>query len=278
MQLRTKGSRQPKRVSVLGQTPQKNGHLRWSQGLIGIGLVVALWALIAHLEVLPELFVPRPSSVLRAFAEVTATGYRGGTLFQHVGRSMSRLLSGFVLAALTAIPLGMVMGFSHTARRVLDPLIELYRPLPPLAYYTLLIVWMGIGEASKIALLYLAAVPPITIATMSGVAALNQQRVETAYALGAAKRQVLWHVAFPSCLPDIFTGLRVGIGFAYTTLVSSEIVAAAQGVGWMVLDAGRFLRTDIIFVGIIVMSITGWGLDRFIRIVEHYVVPWKGQG
>ena len=86
------------------------------------------------------------------------------------------------------------------------------------------------------------------------------------------------HVIFPSCLPDIFTGLRVGIGFAYTTLVSAEIVAASQGVGWMVLDASRFLRTDIIFVGIIVMAVTGWILDRSIGLLEHLLVPWHGQG
>ena len=261
-----------------GQKRSGAGRLSRLQGIIGIGLLVLLWTIVAHLEIWSELFVPRPSSVFTTFIEVAGSGYRGGTLLQHLGRSMGRLLSGFSLAALTAIPLGVIMGFSPVTRRILDPIIELYRPLPPLAYYTLLIVWLGIGEASKVALLYLAAVPPITIATMAGVQAINRQRVETAYALGAGRRQVLMHVAFPSCLPDIFTGLRVGIGFAYTTLVSSEIVAAAEGLGWMVLDASRFLRTDVIFVGIIVMSVTGWSLDRIIRIVEYFVVPWKGRG
>jgi taurine transport system permease protein len=190
---------------------------------------------------------------------------------------MMRLLTGFGLAAITAIPLGLVMGFSDTIRKVVDPLIELYRPLPPLAYYTLLIVWLGIGEASKIALLYLAAVPPLLLSAMAGVRSISRRRIESAYALGASRRQVLMHVAFPSCLPGIFTGMRVGIGFAYTTLVSAEIVAAAAGIGWMVLDASRFLRTDIIFVSIFIMALTGWALDRIIRIGEHFLVPWRGQ-
>lgn len=168
------------------------------------------------------------------------------------------------------------MGFSATLRRMLDPLVQLYRPLPPLAYYTLLIVWLGIGETSKIALLYLAAVPPLLLNAMAGVRSIGRSRVETARALGATHRQVIAHVIFPSCLPDIFTGLRVGIGFAYTTLVSAEIVAASQGLGWMVLDASRFLRTDIIFVGIITMAVTGWGLDRIIIGIERLLVPWKG--
>jgi taurine transport system permease protein len=213
-----------------------------------------------------------------AFVEVSLEGYRGGTLLQHIGQSMGRLLAGFGLAAVTAIPLGLLMGFHPTMRRILDPLIELYRPLPPLAYYTLLIVWLGIGEASKIALLYLAAVPPLVISAMAGVRSINRRRLESASALGATPRQILMHVAFPSCLPDIFTGLRVGIGFAYTTLVSAEIVAASRGVGWMVLDASRFLRTDIIFVSIFAMAVTGWGLDRAIRMLESVLVPWRGHG
>lgn len=260
-----------------GGGSRRGGWSRLYSG-VGIGTLLLLWVVVAHLEVVSELFVPRPSSVAEAFLQVSVDGYRGGTLLEHLARSMARLLSGFGLAAVTAIPLGLVMGFSTPLRRIIDPLIELYRPLPPLAYYTLLIVWLGIGEASKIALLFLAAVPPLVISAMAGVRAISAQRIESAYALGATRRQVLMHVAFPSCLPDIFTGLRVGIGFAYTTLVSAEIVAAAAGVGWMVLDASRFLRTDIIFVSIFVMALTGWGLDRLIRLAEHLLVPWRGHG
>lgn len=247
-------------------------------GLSGVGLLLALWTIVAAAGVLPELFIPKPESVGRAFLELSTAGYRGGTLAQHLLRSMTRLLLGFALAVVTAVPAGILMGFSATLRRMLDPVVQLYRPLPPLAYYTLLIVWLGIGEASKIALLYLAAVPPLLLNAMAAVRSISKNRVETARALGATQQQVITHVIFPSCLPDIVTGLRVGIGFAYTTLVSAEIVAASQGLGWMVLDASRFLRTDVIFVGIITMAITGWGLDRIIIGFEKLLVPWKGQG
>lgn len=251
--------------------------LRRAVGLIGVAAVLLAWFVIAALEVVPELFVPRPVSVVEAFRDVSIAGYRGGTLLEHLGRSMVRLLAGFGLAAITAIPVGIVMGFHETFRRIVDPLVQLYRPLPPLAYYTLLIVWLGIGEASKIALLYLAAAPPLLLSAMAGVRSISPRRIQTARTLGASSRQVLTHVVLPSCLPDIFTGLRVSIGFAYTTLVSAEIVAASQGIGWMVLDAGRFLRTDIIFVGIIVMAATGWALDRGIRFFEDVLIPWHGK-
>ncbi|TVQ38742.1 MAG: ABC transporter permease [Spirochaetaceae bacterium] len=255
-------------------------RLRGSHHLLSLATVVLLlagWTLIAHLEVVPELFIPRPSSVWSAFREVTSAGYRGGTLSQHLAGSMTRVAVGYLLAVATAIPLGLLMGHSRRVQALLDPVIEFYRPLPPLAYYTLLIVWLGIGDESKIALLYLAAFPPLSINAMSAVKAVNCERVESALSLGASRSQVFRRVIFPSCLPQIFTGLRVSIGFTYTTLVSSEIVAAANGIGWMVLDAGRFLRTDIIFVAIIVMGLTGLALDGLIRLAETRFVPWKGR-
>ncbi len=248
---------------------------RW-YSVVTVAAVLFLWWLVATLEVVPELFVPHPMSVWRAFVDVQTEGYRGGTLLQHLGASMARLGTGYVLAVFTAVPVGLMMGMSRRIRGILNPLLEFYRPLPPLAYYTLLIVWLGIGNESKVALLFLAAFPPLAINAMAAVESLPVQRVETALSLGARKRDVVLRVMLPSCLPQIFTGMRIAVGFTYTTLVSSEIVAAANGIGWMVLDAGRFLRTDVIFVAIIVMGITGIGLDWLIRFIESRLVPWKG--
>jgi len=242
-----------------------------------VGAVLGLWALIAALGIVPELFVPSPASVWRAFLATLITGYRGSTLLGHLGMSLARVLGGFVLAVVTAVPLGLLMGRKPAVQAALDPLVEFYRPLPPLAYYTLLIVWLGIGDASKIALLYLAAFPPLSISAMSAVRGINPRRIESAQCLGADGFSLFSRIIVPSCLPEIFTGLRVSIGFTYTTLVSSEIVAAANGIGWMVLDASRFLRTDVIFVSIIVMGLTGLLLDRAIRFIERRLIPWKGR-
>jgi taurine transport system permease protein len=162
-------------------------------------------------------------------------------------------------------------------RAVFDPLVEFYRPLPPLAYYTLLVIWLGIENGSKIALLYLAAFPPLSVAAMAGVRGVSPERIQGAASLGASRWQVFRHVILPSCLPDIFTGMRVSIGFTYTTLVAAEMVAATSGIGWMVLDASKFLRSDVIFMGNIVMGLTGIGLDRLIRLGERRFVPWKGR-
>jgi taurine transport system permease protein len=240
------------------------------------GLVVA-WYAVAELRLVAPLFVPHPAAVWDAFVEISTEGYRGGTLLRHVADSLYRVLVGFLLAVVTAVPLGLWIGWSPRARAVFDPIIEFYRPLPPLAYYTLLVIWLGIEDASKIALLYLAAFPPLSVAAMAGVRGVSEERIHGAQSLGASRWQVFWCVIFPSCLPDVFTGMRVSVAFTYTTLVAAEMVAATSGIGWVVLDASKFLRSDVIFMGNIVMGLTGIGLDRLIRIAERRVVPWKGK-
>lgn len=247
--------------------------------LTGVTLtsIFAAWYAVARFQVVSELFVPHPVSVWEAFWEILTEGYRGGTLLHHLGDSLYRVVAGFLLGVVTAVPLGLAIGYSRKVQAVFDPLIEFYRPLPPLAYYTLLVIWLGIENASKIALLYLAAFPPLSVSAMAGVRGVTPERIQGAQSLGASRWQVFRHVVFPSCLPDIFTGMRVSIAFTYTTLVAAEMVAATSGVGWMVLDASKFLRSDVIFVGNIVMGLTGIALDRLIRIAERRVVPWKGK-
>ena len=247
-------------------------------GLISVFSLAALlsaWWGITHAGLVAPLFMPSPGKVLETFKDVLFEGYRGVTLLEHLGHSMFRVLAGFALAVATAVPLGLLMGRSRVVHALLDPLIEMYRPLPPLAYYTLLIVWLGIDDTSKIALLYLAAFPPLSISAMAAVQQIPSSRIESARCLGVSGWALTRSVILPSTLPGIFTGLRVSLGFTYTTLVSSEIVAAVNGIGWLVLDAGRFLRTDLIFVGIITMGATGLFLDRMIRALQTLIVPWK---
>jgi taurine transport system permease protein len=239
--------------------------------------ILLAWYAIARFRLVSELFVPHPASVWEAFWEILTDGYRDRTLLVHLADSLYRVCAGFLLGVVTAVPLGLAIGYSTRVQAIFDPLIEFYRPLPPLAYYTLLVLWLGIEDASKIALLYLAAFPPLSVSAMAGVRGVSQERIQAAQSLGASRWQVFRHVIFPSCLPDIFTGMRVSIAFTYTTLVAAEMVAATSGVGWMVLDASKFLRSDVIFVGNIVMGLTGIALDRLIRIVERRVVPWKGR-
>lgn len=160
---------------------------------------------------------------------------------------------------------------------IITPFVEFYRPIPPLAYYTLLVLWLGITESSKITLLFLAGFAPIFIACVSGVKRINIDYLNASYMLGANKRQTFLNVILPAALPDIFTGIRTAIGVEYTTLVAAEMVAARRGVGWMVLDASNWLKSDVVFVGVIIMGITGILLNQIILLIEEHFVHWAGK-
>lgn len=244
--------------------------------LTTVAIVFLAWTLITGNKLVDPLFLPSPMAVWDAFIDILQNGYKGNSLIFHIGESMYRLVLALVLAIVTAIPLGMLSGFSKPIRAAIDPIVEFYRPLPPLAYYTLLVIWLGIENPSKIALLYLGAFAPLYIAAVSGVQRIPRDRVNASLSLGASSWQVFTYVIFPSCLPDLFTGLRTAIGFTYTTLVAAEMVAAVSGIGWMVLDASKFLRSDQIFVGIIIMGIIAIAIDACIRWVEKTQLPWIG--
>ena len=239
--------------------------------------ILLLWLIVSEFGLIDQNLVPTPQAVFAAFIEIMENGYKNFTLLEHLGESMKRLGIAFVLSCVTAVPLGIASGYNSRIRAIFEPIIEFYRPLPPLAYYTLLVLWMGIENESKISLLYLACFAPAYISCVSAVIKIREDYINSAFTVGASRLQVIVHVIFPACLPDIFTGLRTSLGVAYTTLVSAEMVAANSGIGWMVLDASRYLRSDIIFLGIIVMGITGILLDRGIQLIERRVVPWKGK-
>lgn len=245
--------------------------------LASILLILLLWSISTSLKWVNPLFLPSPASVWTAFLEILRDGYKGNPLIFHIYQSMYRLVVALFLAIITAIPLGMLCGFFRPIRAALDPVIEFYRPLPPLAYYTLLVIWLGIENPSKIALLFLAAFAPLFLAVVSGVERISLDRINGARSLGASGWQLFFYVIFPSCLPEIFTGLRTAIGVAYSTLVAAEMVAAVSGIGWMVLDASKFLRSDVIFVGIIIMGIIAILIDAGIRWVQASQLPWIGR-
>jgi taurine transport system permease protein len=239
--------------------------------------VVLVWYGITAYGLVSDVLMPAPQKVWHCFLTIASEGYKDSSLLTHLMDSMARLLGSFALVVVTAIPLGLASGTSAKVRAVFDPLVEFYRPLPPLAYYTLLVLWMGIENPSKVALLFLAGFAPVYLSCVAGVSNIRHDLINGAYTLGASRRQVFFHVILPASLPDIFTGLKTSLGFTYTTLVAAEMVAAVSGIGWMVLDASKFLRSDVIFVGIIIMGITGILLDRVLRVLEEKIVPWRGK-
>ncbi|WP_304307544.1 ABC transporter permease subunit [Pseudacidovorax intermedius] len=260
------------------------GHRRPGEGrttaisIATVAVLFLLWWAAAALAWLPPLVLPSPASVWDAFvAAVKGQGQGGKPLLEHFLWSLGRVFGAFALACITAVPVGILMGVSRTLRGIFDPIIEFYRPLPPLAYLPLVIIWFGIEETSKVVLIYLACFAPLAVAARAGVRSVGSEQIDAILSLGANRWQVIRHVVLPAALPDILTGMRIAIGFGWTTLVAAEMVAATAGLGQLVLNASNFLRTDVVVMGILVIGVVALLFDLLMRRIEGWAVPWKGR-
>lgn len=277
--------RKPTRARLFAKRPVRPGEVFGVPGqgksavisAVTVCALLALWVIVTEMGWVRPLFLPSPRAVLAKFVTVSTEGFANGTLFEHSMVSLGRVFGAFFLACATAIPIGVLMGVSRVMRGVFDPPIEFYRPLPPLAYLPMVIIWFGIGEFSKVYLIFLAIFAPMAIAARSGVRSVSIEQIHAAYSMGATRLQVIWHVILKSALPEIFTGMRIGIGVGWTTLVAGEMVASTRGLGFMVLNAAEFLASDVVIMGIIVIGLFAFAFDLLMRYLEKVLVPWKGK-
>lgn len=259
-------------------------RLRWpfsrqlSLSLLSLALLLLIWWSVTALGLISPLFLPAPQQVLSKLLLIASPqGFMDATLWQHLAASLTRMLVALLAAAAVGIPVGIAMGLSPTARGLLDPLIELYRPVPPLAYLPLMVIWFGIGETAKILLIYLAIFAPVTLSTLAGVRNTQQVRLRAAQSLGASRWQLLRWVILPGALPEILTGLRIGLGVGWSTLVAAELIAATRGLGFMVQSAGEFLATDVVLAGIAVIALIAFTLELGLRALQRRLTPWNGE-
>jgi len=243
-----------------------------------IVFLICFWGFVTYAGYIKPLFLPSPLGVVNAFVEVMNDGFTGVGFWQHIWVSTLRVFGAFLLACAIGIPLGIAMGMSPVARGIFDPPIEFYRPIPPLAYLPLMIIWFGIDELSKVLLIFSSVLAPMVLGARAGVKSAAIEQIHAAYSFGATRWQVIRLVVLPSAMPEIFTAMRVGIGFGWTTLVAAEMVAATSGLGYMVLSASRFLQTPVVIMGIVVIAAIAYAFDHLVRFVERRVVPWKGRG
>lgn len=244
---------------------------------VTILVVLAAWALSVRLQLVSPVFLPSPAAVWTKFIVVARDGFVDATLLQHIVASLGRVFAALVAAIVIGVPVGLAIGISTVGRGIFDPLLEFLRPIPPLAYLPLVIIWFGIGEPSKILVIAIAMLAPVALSTASGVRGVSQERINAARSLGATQRQVVRHVILPSALPSILTGLRIALGAGWSTLVAAELVAATRGLGFMIQSAAQFLVTDVVVMGILVIATIAFVLEFIIRRIERQLVPWAGR-
>lgn len=249
----------------------------WTITLLSAALLLAAWIGATSGGLVRDLFLPGPLDLWTGLTELVEEGYKGRSLLEHMGMSLLRVSAGFLTGAAVGTVLGLGMGYAPRLDAAAAPFIEFLRPLPQLAYLVLLIVWLGIGESSKITMLFLAALPVAAVAARDGVRNVPTERLRVAQALGASRWQVFLHVVVPSALPEVLVGARLAAGIVYGTLIAAEIIAGSNGIGWMILDAGRFLRSDYVFAGILMIGLAGVAIDRLLLLLERRAVHWAGK-
>ncbi len=245
--------------------------------LISVGTVAVLitgWWMLSFYQVVSPVFLPSPLTVAASLGNLATTGFVDSTLAQHTLASLLRIFAALLASVAIGIPVGLAIASSHVGKGIFDPVVEFLRPLPPLAYLPLIIIWVGIGETSKVVVISLAMLPAIILSTVAGVKSVSRDRINAARSFGATPIQVLRHVTLPSALPSILTGIRIALGAGWSTLVAAELVAATRGLGFMIQAAAQFLVTDVVIGGILAIAVIAFLLETVARLIERRFVPW----
>ena len=233
--------------------------------------IVAAWEAITRTGWVPALFLPSPVEVIRAGAEML----RSGELLTHLATSLRRIVLGFSLGALGGVSVGLAVGFFSLAEAVGTPLIAATFPIPKIALLPLLILWLGIGEASKIAVIMLGVFFPMAINTYTGVRSADPLLIRAAVSFGAGRWSLIRKILLPSALPMIFAGLKLGAGTSLLLLVAAEMIAANAGIGFLVLHAQNLMETTKLMVGIVLLSVLGVSTHWLLVRLERVALPWK---
>ena len=262
------------RTVVYEGAPARAARPSWLLGAAALALIVLAWEAVARLQWVPALFLPAPTAVLGEAGRMAWSGELG----RHVGVSLARVGLGFGLGAAVGTLLGLVLGSSPTLWAIGNPVIAATYPIPKIALLPLMILWLGIGEAPKVAMIALGVFFPVVINAYAGVQGTDPLMVKAARSLGAGRWQVILKVVLPSALPTILAGYRLGAGIALLLVVSAEMINATAGIGFLILHSGDLMLTGKLMVGLATLSLLGLASTWALRALEAWLAPWKEEG
>ena len=253
-----------------------------TRALIAVGgvgaLVLAWWIVTGPAALVTPLYLPPPAEVLATLGRMAREPYLGSTLWAHVYASLSVVLAGWLLAGIVGLPLGIAMAWWRRLRFIVFPVFQLVRPVPPLAWIPLAIIWLGIGDAARISVVFVAALVPWLMNSMQAVYSVDALLVSAARTLGASNRQILTRVVGRTALPTLVAGARIALGNAWTTLIAAELLAASAGLGYVALNASRTLETGVLLVAMGVIGLLGALMSAGMRVATRVLAPWSAKG
>ncbi len=245
-------------------------------GFATLAVVFVLWFTATTLLglIAPGRF-PSPAETWSALVHISTRGYGGGDLITHAANSLRLVVLGFLFAIATGVPLGILMGWSRRAEAIINPVFLIIRPIPPLAWIPLAILWLGLGDSAKIMVIWFSAFVPSVINSFAGVRTIERPVLEASFMLGTPRLRFILEVLLPAASPMIFTGLRLSLQASWTTLVAAELVGAFYGLGRVLNVAQQDLYPGMILVGMIAVAILGWGTTRLLGVLEAWALRWN---
>lgn len=243
---------------------------------VSIVIFLTVWDAVAFYKLTGN-FLPRPIEVFRQLLDLMVNPLAGKTLFEHLWASLQRVLIAFVIAVAIGVPIGVVMAMSKYANAVIKPIFDLFKPMPPIAWISLAILWFGINETSKIFIIIIGAIVPCIINSYNGIRLVDPSLCEAIRILGANRRQEICEVIFPASFPAIFAGIQISLSMAWTTVLAAELVGAREGMGFIIITGMNLTRPALIISGMIVIAVTAWLISLFVSCLERWVCPWRAE-
>lgn len=237
-------------------------------------LLIAIWQITSSAGILNKAILPSPSALAATFGDIL----KDGSLLKNVLTSLRRVLLGYMLGASLGVLIGVSMGLSKTVTRLFFPLLEIMRPIPILAWVPVLILWAGIGETTKVITIAIGTFWSVLLNTTDGIRNVDIKYKEVACIFGKKKRDIIFLVSLPAALPAIFTGLRVGVGSAWLSVIGAEMVAASSGLGYFITYYREMMKPEKMYAGVIVIGVIGWIINVLIRKLEDYLLRWNSKG
>lgn len=258
--------------SRIRKSKVKRNVLEKTEYFLPMAVLLLTWYIITCRSTYNSVLFPSLIKVVETFIEKVADL----SLLSAIAVSLIRVLKGFLVSGILGITLGILIGLSKHAQRLTDLFIQVLKPIPPIAWIPIVILWFGIGEESKVFLIFLGGFFPMLTNVSDGIRYSDKKLQEVAEVMETPKRKFIFHLVIPSALPSIFTGCRISLGTCWTCLVATELVASNDGIGYMISNARNFGRMDIVIVGMLSIGIIGKLMDVVLNIVEKKVLAWKG--
>lgn len=247
-----------------------------SVNVLSVAVLLAIWYLGSRFGLINPTVIPSPGGLFQTFVDLVTRGYSHKPLAVHIGASTMRALTGFFFAVLVGVPTGLLMGYSWWVSATLIPIVSFLRPIPAIAFIPLVILYFGIGETSKIVLVFITSMLYVILNVSEGVRSVPKSLIRAAENLGVSRWQIFKSVIFPGTLPYIMTGIKTATAISWALVVAAELVAAQEGLGYIIMDSATFFRIDYVYLGIAMIGLIGFALERFVTFLERRYIHWIG--